>query len=119
METVVLIVHILLAVALISLILLQQGKGAEMGAAFGSGASSTVFGSRGAASFITRATSLLATGFFLTSLALAYFAIQASGGQQTGIGSVLERVDSDAPVVQDMPSIPQGGEPAADVPAPN
>lgn len=119
METVILVIHVLIAVTLVSLILLQQGKGAEMGAAFGSGASSTVFGSAGSASFLTRATAMLATAFFFTSLGLAYFSIQASGSGDDSIGSVLERVDNDAPVVQDMPSLPQGGVPGSDVPAPN
>ena len=118
METVILIIHVLIAITLVSLILLQQGKGAEMGAAFGSGASATVFGSRGSGSFMTRGTAMLATGFFLTSLALAYFSIQASSVDR-GIGSVLERVDSDAPVVQDMPSIPMGAPSVPDVPGSN
>ena len=69
MHTVLLIVHILVAAALIGLILIQQGKGADMGAAFGSGASNTVFGSRGSASFLTRTTAVLAILFFgLTGL---------------------------------------------------
>ena len=118
METVILVIHVLIAVSLVSLILLQQGKGAEMGAAFGSGASSTVFGSRGAASFMTRSTAMLATAFFLTSLALAYFSIQASGSGD-GIGSVTDLVDTEVPFVQDMPPVPQGRSAAPDVPAPN
>ncbi len=119
METVILVVHVLIAITLVTMILLQQGKGAEMGAAFGSGASSTVFGSQGAASFMTRSTAMLATAFFLTSLTLAYFSIQASGSTQEGIGSVTDVVDDDVPFVQDMPSVPQGTSPAPDVPAPN
>lgn len=116
METVILVIHVLIAISLVTLILLQQGKGAEMGAAFGSGASSTVFGSRGAASFMTRSTAMLATAFFLTSLALAYFSIQASSPK--GIGSVTDLIDSESPVVQDMPAAPS--RPAlSDVPAPN
>lgn len=71
---VLLVVHVLIAVAMIALILLQQGKGADAGAAFGSGASGTVFGSRGSASFLSRATAILATLFFITSLSLAYLA---------------------------------------------
>lgn len=73
MYEVVSIVHILVCVALIGLVLIQQGKGAEAGAAFGSGASATIFGSRGSASFLTRITAILATLFFLTSLTLSYF----------------------------------------------
>lgn len=68
-----LVLHGLITVGLIGFILIQHGKGADMGASFGSGASSTVFGGRGSASFLTRATAILATGFFITSLILVYF----------------------------------------------
>ncbi len=68
--------HIFLCIGLIGLILIQHGKGADAGAAFGGGASSTVFGSQGSTSFLSRATSILATFFFVTCLALAYFSIQ-------------------------------------------
>ncbi len=105
METVVLIVHVLAAVGLVGLILIQQGKGADMGAAFGSGASSTVFGSQGSGSFITRSTAILATVFFLTSLTLAYFS-----GQGVSRKSVTEvvapLVEQGTPVDQDMPTLP-------------
>ncbi len=67
-------VDVLIAASLIGLVLLQQGKGASVGAAFGSGASSTVFGSRGSASFLTRATAILAALFFVNSIVLAYLA---------------------------------------------
>lgn len=72
MYTVLVIVQVLVAIALIALVLLQQGKGADAGAAFGSGASGTVFGSRGSANFLSRTTAWLAAVFFGTSLALAY-----------------------------------------------
>lgn len=78
METLVLVVHVLVAVVMIALILLQQGKGAEMGASFGSGASGTVFGSAGSAGFLTKLTAGLALVFFMTSLGLAVFAKQQS-----------------------------------------
>ena len=78
METILVVVHVLLAVGLIGLILIQHGKGADAGAAFGSGASSTVFGAQGSASFLSRATGAMATLFFLTSMALAYFAMQTT-----------------------------------------
>jgi preprotein translocase subunit SecG len=73
-ETLVLILHILVALGMIALILLQQGKGAEAGASFGSGASNTVFGASGSANFLTKSTAVLTTIFFLTSLTLAVFA---------------------------------------------
>ena len=69
-----LVVQVLVAVALIALILMQHGKGADAGAAFGSGASATVFGARGSANFLSRTTAILAVVFFLNSLSLAYLA---------------------------------------------
>lgn len=70
------IVHMLLCVGLVGLILIQHGKGADAGAAFGSGASATLFGSQGSTSFLSRITAVLATLFFVTCLSLAYFSIQ-------------------------------------------
>ena len=78
MESIVLIVHVLLAIAVIALILLQQGKGADMGASFGAGASQTVFGSSGSGNFMTRMTAVLATLFFVTSFGLAIIAKEKS-----------------------------------------
>ena len=100
--TVLLAVHILLALLLIGVILLQQGKGATAGAAFGSGASSTVFGARGSASFLTRLTSILAVLFFSNSLLLAYLY-----SQTTKQISLLDQV-----ATQSAPGMTQ----AADVP---
>lgn len=112
-------VHIFVAAGIIGLVLLQHGKGADAGAAFGSGASQTVFGSRGSASFLTRATAILATIFFLTSLVLGYLAV---GSRE--VKSVTEVVAPAAPVTDlppgastppaasDVPTAP------ADVPAP-
>ena len=77
MQTVLLIFHVLITIVLIGLILIQRGKGADIGAAFGSGASNTVFGSQGSASFLTRTTAILAALFFITSLTLAYFATKS------------------------------------------
>ncbi len=78
MQTALLAAHVIITIALIGLILIQRGKGADVGAAFGSGASQTVFGSQGSASFLTRTTATLATLFFLTSLTLAYFSTQGT-----------------------------------------
>ncbi|MEC9206049.1 MAG: preprotein translocase subunit SecG [Pseudomonadota bacterium] len=74
MQTIILAIHIILSVALVILILVQHGKGADAGAAFGSGASSTVFGARGSATFLTKLTTIIALIFFVTSLSLAYLA---------------------------------------------
>ena len=87
LTTIITIFHVLLASSLIAIVLLQRGKGAEAGAAFGAGASGTVFGSRGSSSFLSRTTAVLATLFFVTSLTLAYLA-----GQREGPVSVLESV---------------------------
>ncbi len=72
--TVILIVHVVTALGIIGLVLLQHGKGADVGAAFGSGASGSLFGATGSANFLSRATAMLAVIFFLTSLGLAYVA---------------------------------------------
>ena len=107
MESVLVVIHLLLAIALVALVLIQHGKGADMGAAFGSGASATVFGSAGAGNFLSRATAVVATLFFVTSLALAYFAMN-TGGEESLIG-----------VEQALPAAPgQETMPAGDVPIP-
>ncbi|MFL1405703.1 preprotein translocase subunit SecG [Marinobacter sp. M1N3S26] len=97
METLVVVVHVVIAVALVGLILIQQGKGADAGAAFGGGASQTVFGSQGSGSFLTRMTSILALVFFVTSFSLAIFAKQrAEVAGQAGV-PVVEQVQESAP----------------------
>ncbi len=92
----VLIAHTLIALLIIVLVLLQRGKGADAGAAFGAGASGTVFGARGSASFFSRATAVCATLFFVSSLALAYLSSQSSSAPS----SLLD----DAPVAEAPPS---------------
>jgi len=100
-QTVVLGVHLFVGFGIILLVLLQRGKGADAGAGFGAGASGTVFGARGAASFLTRATAVLATVFFATSLALAYLA-----GEQTAPTSLLDQtIGTPAPGVNVEPEI--------------
>ncbi len=110
-ETLVLIAHVILAVALVALVLLQQGKGAEAGAAFGSGASQTMFGSQGTGSFLGRVTAIVATGIFLTSFALAVFAKQkaesiADQGIPTAIVEESRDAVPEAPVLEDSPKAP-------------
>ena len=78
MQTTILTIHIILAVILVILVLVQQGKGADAGAAFGSGASSTVFGARGSATFMNKITTIIALSFFVTSLSLAYISSNKS-----------------------------------------
>ena len=108
MQTILTVLHLFLALGLIGLVLIQHGKGADMGAAFGSGASATVFGARGSGSFLSRATAVLATVFFLTSMALAYFAAQV--GEPEGLMDRLDQVPV-APVPAEI-------QPEAEVPPP-
>ncbi len=90
----ILLVHIASALAVIGLVLVQHGKGADMGAAFGSGASGSLFGSTGSANFLSRTTAVLAALFFMTSLALAYI---ASNKPRT-TGSVMQEAVKSQPV---------------------
>lgn len=110
METLVIVVHVIAAIAIIALVLLQQGKGADAGAAFGSGASQTVFGSSGSGNFLTRSTTIAAVIFFATSLTLAIFARQYSVGGG---------IDSSAPLVSPeiLQEIEQSDVPQLSVPA--
>ena len=95
MQTTLLTIHIILAVVLIVLVLVQQGKGADAGAAFGSGASSTVFGARGSATFLNKLTTIIALSFFVTSLSLAYISSNKSQGVKSLINEPVneETVD--------------------------
>lgn len=105
MQSIALVIHVALAVGVIGLVLIQHGKGAEAGAAFGSGASSTVFGARGSASFLTRVTTLMAALFFLTSLFLFYTAAHREGGI-TSVTDLPSLQDSAPAVESDLPVIP-------------
>jgi len=93
MQSILLIIHILMALVLIGLILIQHGKGADAGAAFGSGASSTVFGSTGSTSFLVRATGLLALVFFANSFFLSY--LSTTGAHKEGLMEKVQVSDSD------------------------
>lgn len=107
MHTVLVVVHLFLAVGVIGLVLMQHGKGADAGAAFGSGSSGTVFGAAGSANFLSRATAALATLFFLTSLGLAWFAMQSV--EQPGL-----MAEPEAPAIE-IPAAPPA--PTSEVPA--
>lgn len=120
MQRVVLIAHTLIALFIIGLVLMQRGKGADAGAAFGSGASGTVFGARGSSNFFSRATAILATIFFASSLTLAYMSSQRA---TQGPSSLLEsapavETEQDQPPAedtgagQDLPPLEEA--PAAD-----
>lgn len=103
--TILLILQVLMAIALIALILVQRGRGADTGAAFGSGASSTVFGARGSASFLSRSTSILAILFFSNCFVLSYFAgkttqpksvMEQAAGSGTALEEALKKAVDDA-----------------------
>ena len=99
METLVWVVHVIAAVVLIGLVLIQHGKGADMGAAFGTGSAGSLFGSSGSANFLSRSTAVAATLFFVTSLSLTY--IYSHPAQQQG---VMDKVNP--AVTQSVPATP-------------
>ncbi|MBL0419832.1 preprotein translocase subunit SecG [Ramlibacter sp. AW1] len=103
--TAILTLQLLSALAMIGLILVQHGKGADMGAAFGSGGSGSLFGATGSANFLSRTTAVLATVFFLCTLGLAYF----GGARPADSGSVLERRAVQQQPVQPAPAVPPTG----------
>ena len=105
--TLVLVVHVLVAIGIIGLVLLQHGKGADAGAAFGGGASGSVFGATGSANFLSRATAILAVIFFSTSLGLAYLATHKPRSGASG----MQGVTVPPAAVPAAPSVP-GVEPA-------
>lgn len=102
MYQLVLLVHVLVALAIIGLVLIQHGKGADIGAAFGSGASNTVFGSQGTGGFLFKLTGILALTFFVTSLALSSMvAIQYKSAEQQAIPQQVPVPESKIPVPVD------------------
>lgn len=114
--TILLAVQLLSALTMIGLILIQHGKGADMGAAFGSGSSGSLFGASGSANFLSRTTAVLATVFFICTLALAYF----GNLRPASTGSVLERAAVTAPAAEGAAGtaqIPGSQAPAVPVPS--
>jgi preprotein translocase subunit SecG len=106
MEGFLLFVHVLVSIALIGLVLIQHGKGADAGASFGGGGSQTVFGSAGSATFLTRTTKWLAVVFFSTSLALAYLARVNAEAQNSALfpGAAVEQPAGDVPAAPSAPA---------------
>ncbi|MBU3725209.1 MAG: preprotein translocase subunit SecG [Burkholderiaceae bacterium] len=114
MFNLVLTLQVLSAIGIIVLVLLQQGKGADMGAAFGSGSAGSLFGASGSANFLSRTTAILATVFFVATLALSFLATQSR--KPAGAGSVMQNaseVPTTAPVV---PAAPTGAATSSGVP---
>ncbi|HWM43551.1 MAG TPA: preprotein translocase subunit SecG [Burkholderiales bacterium] len=110
------VTHVLVALAIIGLVLLQHGKGADMGSGFGGGASGSLFGATGSANFLSRTTAVLATIFFLLSLALAYVAtkkpVEGGGGVMDAVKSrpAVEEKKPAAEESKPKPPAPQGKE---------
>jgi len=112
LHTATIVFHVLIAAAIVALVLLQRGKGADAGAGFGAGASGTVFGARGSASFLSRMTATLAALFFATSLTLAYL----GGKKPEAPKSVIDRLGVPAVPEQDAPPAPTTQQVPADEP---
>jgi len=110
-ETLIWVVHILAAVSVVGLVLLQHGKGADMGAAFGSGSSGSLFGSSGSANFLSRTTGVLAAVFFATSLGLTY--ISSHKTENKGVMDKVIPAQSSTPSLAPSPSAPVDSTPAA------
>ena len=124
LTTIVITAHVLIALAIIGLVLLQHGKGADMGSGFGGGSSGSLFGATGSANFLSRATAALATVFFLTSLGLAYLATnkpKVGGGVLDAVKAVQpaekapEKAIPEKPAAE-VPKAPADGSKAKDVP---
>lgn len=104
LETVIVVLHLLGAIGIVALVLLQQGKGADAGASFGAGASATVFGSQGSSTFLSKFTAILAAAFFISSLGLAYFAKEkAEALSRVGLPDPAVLEVQQRPVVEDVP----------------
>ena len=117
LETMLLVVHLIVAAGICGLVLLQHGKGADMGAAFGSGSSGSVFGAAGSANFLSRSTAVLAALFFASSLGLTWFATTHDTSKSLMQQGVVEKSapkDGELPTV---PGTPPAGEPAKSAPA--
>ncbi len=115
LQNFILLFHVLAAGAIVVFVLLQQGKGADMGAAFGSGSAGSLFGSSGSANFMSRMTAIMATVFFITSLVLTYIA--ANTGASRGLMDRVPATPASQIPVPGAPAAPAAGAPAVPVPA--
>src|SRR5687767_13810409 len=124
METFILVIHVVVAIALVELVLIQHGKGADVGAAFGGGASGSVFGATGSANFLSRATAMLAVVFFLTSLGLTYLSSRKTEHKgvmapQSAPGKPApDQIPGQVPGTGQVPGAPEKAIPAPQQPAP-
>ena len=115
LETVLFVLQVVVAITLCGLILLQHGKGADMGAAFGSGSSGSLFGAAGSANFLSRTTAILAAVFFLTSLGLTYLGMGHS--KSSAVQGVMQEVPA-TKAVEGAPAAPTPAVPAPATPVP-
>ena len=113
LNTLVLVAHVLIAAAIIGLVMLQKGKGADAGAGFGAGASGTVFGARGSGNFLSRSTAVAATLFFASSLGLAY--LNRDVEVSSSLLDAVTEEEQVAPVV--LPTAPAASEDEFELPA--
>lgn len=119
LTTVLIVLHVLVALGIIGLVLLQHGKGADMGSGFGGGASGSLFGATGSANFLSRSTAVLAALFFILSLALAYTATRRPTEEGGGVLDVIRKQQPAEPV-KPAPQVDQKAtSPAQDKPAPS
>ncbi len=115
MDILILVIHVGAALGVIGLVLLQHGKGADAGAAFGSGASGSVFGATGSANFLSRTTAILAAVFFITSIGLSVVI-----NKQSGVRGVMTKAVEPAPAPASVPSVPApAGQSSTVIPAPS
>ena len=114
LETLIWIVHVLTALGLIGLVLLQHGKGADAGAAFGSGASGSLFGATGSANFLSRTTAILAAVFFVTSLGLTY--LSSHKGDSKGVMELPKEAPAATAASKPAPPAAEGDSKAKDIP---
>ena len=112
MYTIVLVVHIIAAAAIIGLVLVQHGKGADMGAAFGSGSAGSLFGSAGASNFLSRSTGVLAAVFFITSLGLTYYTVHTKSAS-----GIMDQLKTEPGKLDAAPAAPVAPAPSAPAPA--
>ena len=117
LETLLLVVHLIVAAGICGLVLLQHGKGADMGAAFGSGSSGSVFGAAGSANFLSRSTAVLAALFFASRLGLTWFATSHGTGSSLMQQGTVEKPAAKAGEAPAVPGTPPTGEPAKSAPA--
>ena len=118
MESIVWSIHVIAAVVMVVMVLLQQGKGADMGAAFGSGSAGSVFGASGSANFMSRTTALIATVFFCTSLGLTYISTNRTeeAGVMSRMGEMIESSETQSTLTEDESE--QAEEPVSEIPEP-